>query len=141
MASAGLDGGVVITGGQSDFQYSSEKTVPGPQGQYNDLLTEDFINHDPHVPIYPDISSNSIGTEPFQFVVYTTMYVPTDDVSKPVWNIMGNSGVDDSGHPSTFAATALTAVNLQDNPSRVLYQYGGLAPSAKKASAFLQYLV
>lgn len=121
MASAGLDGGVVITGGQKDFQYSSEKTKSRGQGQGLPIPTDDFINHDPHVPIYPG-SINDIGFM-FAFSANTTMYVPVDSPTEYPWHVMREVTTVDI--PS-FAATALTAVNLEDNPSRVFFQYGGL---------------
>jgi hypothetical protein len=155
LATAGLDGGVVVYGGQSDFQLEPAgifNTGPNlPSYVTSQPFTDPLINHDPHVPMYPfrlqvdgggyedpcdtcgaygggDFGSYEL--EAFQSHPLTTMYEATEDNFKPVWNIMPEMDV---WLASGFSAHGLVATNLVDNPSRVVYQYGGLLSNTLQA--------
>lgn len=135
ISTAGLDGGVVAYSGQADFQY---EIAPTGFGSDNSLT----IAHDPHVPNYPvvrtpdgsggdgNIGSSGPPAGDYEFVRFefrpeTAMYIPALNNSpyQTRWNqmaVMPNLPV-----PSFFAST-LVATNLADNPSRVVYKYGGM---------------
>ncbi|MDD5605954.1 MAG: Ig-like domain-containing protein [Patescibacteria group bacterium] len=134
----GLDGGVLVHGGQSDFQQKNtynryDSTIPAD--------SEIFLL-DPHVPMYPNIAEatgetfgeGASGGDPgeeiewirFQFHPETTMYVPVGDAFSQSWQIMAEMPVNLT---SSFPTAGLTAVNLTENPSRVVYQYGGIGSS------------
>ncbi len=101
----GLDGGVVVYGGQKEFQYD----IPTGYQMY----TPDFIGHDPHVP---DMTFNDFSS-------HTAMYIPASDSFTNRWKTMAEIEAGDADY---FSAQNLSVTGATETPLKAVYRFGGI---------------